>query len=64
MLYIAEKKTLDSAPTQSPSLPRAQVKVEEDEVDRLLSTRDGLVHRKKDSQLYENKQLPFIYIFF
>lgn len=51
MLYLAEKKTLDSAPTQSPSLPRAQVKVEEDEVDRLLSTRDGLVHRKKDSQL-------------
>lgn len=48
MLYLAEKKTLDSSPA---SLPSAKVKVQEDEVDRLLATRDRRVHRKKDPQM-------------
>jgi hypothetical protein len=52
MLYLTEKKTLDSFPVLATSLPAvAEVKVEEDDVDKLLATRDGRVHRKKDPQM-------------
>ena len=52
MLYLAEKKTLDSSPASLPSAEvNAEVKVEEDDVDKLLVTRDGRVHRKKDPQM-------------
>lgn len=51
MLYLTEKKTLDAFPSLPASLPSAEVKVQEDDVDKLLVTRDGRVHRKKDPQM-------------
>lgn len=51
MLYLSEKKTLDSLPSSSMEVEKEQVKVQEDEVDKLLAAMDGRVHRKKDPQM-------------
>ncbi len=58
----AERKSLDPSPSPSSSSPSSSlspslrfnketIKVQEDEVDKLLATKDGLVHRKKDPQM-------------
>lgn len=57
-MYLTKTKSLESFssdvttldPAVSPSSGR-QVKVQEDEVDKLLATRDGRVLRKKDPQM-------------
>ena len=52
MLYLMEKKSLESFSPPSASPPAEQeVKVQEDEVDVLLAGVDGRVHRKKDPQM-------------
>lgn len=52
MLYLKERKGFDPLPSLTPaSAPSGEVKVQEDDVDKLLAGVDGRVHRKKDPQM-------------
>lgn len=57
MIYLVERKTLDPPiplqPFPSPSASRQEVRVQEDDVDKILAAIDGKVHRKKDPQMWE-----------
>ena len=50
MLYLKERKSLDFHTFPGP-FNNEEVKVQEDEVDKLLAAMDGRVHRKKDPQM-------------